>query len=64
MFQIVVGTGGIDFDRVTNQEPYIVYQQDSSYRFLNVDLADSGNTLIGKYYSNDGEVLDEFEIIK
>ncbi|HET9774528.1 MAG TPA: metallophosphoesterase, partial [Nitrososphaeraceae archaeon] len=64
MFQIVVGTGGIDFDRFTNQEPYIAYQQDSSYGFLNVDVADNGNALIGKYYSNDGQVLDEFKIIK
>jgi hypothetical protein len=23
-----------------------------------------GNVLIGKYYSNDGDVLDEFQIIK
>ena len=64
MFQIVVGTGGIDFDRFTNQEPFIVFQQDSSYGFLNVDVADNGNVLIGKYYSNDGKVLDEFKIIK
>ena len=64
MIQIVVGTGGIDFDRFTNQEPFIVFQQDSSYGFLNVDVADNGNVLIGKYYSNDGKVLDEFKIIK
>ncbi|HLN35964.1 MAG TPA: hypothetical protein VK250_11870 [Nitrososphaeraceae archaeon] len=33
-------------------------------RFLNVDVDDNGNTLIGKYYSNNGEVFDEFKIIK
>ena len=64
MFQIVVGTGGIDFDRFTNQEPYVAYQQDSSYGFLNVDVADNGNVLIGRYYSNNGTILDEFKVVK
>jgi len=64
MFQIIVGTGGVNFDPFTNQEPYVAYQQDSSYGFLNVDVSHNGNALIGKYYSNDGKVLDEFKIIK
>ncbi len=65
MFQIVVGTRGIRIlDPFTNQEPYVAYQQDSSDGFFNVDIADNGNTLIGEYYCNDGEVLDEFKIIK
>jgi predicted phosphodiesterase len=64
MFQIIVGTGGIDFDGFSNQEPYVVYQQDSSYGFLNIDVMGKGNVLIGKYYSNDGDLLDEFQIIK
>ena len=64
MFQIVVGTGGVNFDPFTNQEPFVVFQQDSNYGFLNIDFQNDANTLIGKYYSNDGEVLDEFKIIK
>ena len=64
MFQIITGTGGIDLDPLSNQEPYVVYQQDASYGFLNVKITDQGNVLIGKYYSNDGNVLDEFKIIK
>ncbi len=64
MFQIVVGTGGVNFDAFTNQEPFIVFQQDSNYGFLDIDFQNNANTLIGKYYSNDGEVLDEFKIIK
>jgi hypothetical protein len=64
MFQIVVGTGGIDFDPFTNQEPYIAYQQDSSYGFLSVDVTANGNAFIGRYYSNNGTMLDEFKIIK
>jgi hypothetical protein len=62
MFQIIVGTGGIDQDPFTNQEPYVVYQQDSSYGFLNIDVIDQENILIGKYYYNDGDILDKFTI--
>jgi hypothetical protein len=62
MFQIIVGTGGIDRDPFSNQEPFVVYQQDSSYGFLNVDVIDQGNVLIGKYFGNNGDVLDEFKI--
>jgi predicted phosphodiesterase len=64
MFQIIIGTGGIDLDPLSNQEPYMVFQQDSSYGFLNIDVTNQGNTLIGKYYTIDGDVLDEFKIIK
>jgi hypothetical protein len=64
MFQIIVGTGGIDFDSFSNQEPFIVYQQDSKYGFLNIDVIDQGNTLLGRYYANNGEILDEFKIRK
>ncbi|MGE5635060.1 MAG: hypothetical protein ACM3VV_07490, partial [Deltaproteobacteria bacterium] len=65
MFQIIVGTGGIDFDDFSNQEPFVVYQQDSDYGFLNVDvITDQENVLVGKYYANDGDILDEFKITK
>jgi predicted phosphodiesterase len=65
MFQIIAGTGGIDLDPLSNQEPYVVYQQDASYGFLNIDVIDQGNVLIGKYYANDDdEIVDEFKIIK
>jgi hypothetical protein len=63
MFQIIVGIGGKDLDPLSNQEPYVVYEQDFSYGFLNIDVIDHGNIIIGKYYSNDGYVLDEFKII-
>ena len=62
MFQIIVGTGGIDHDPFSNQEPFVVYQQDSSYGFLNIGIIDQENVLIGKYYDNDGDILDEFKI--
>ena len=42
----------------------MVFQQDESYGFLNVDVTNQGKILVGKYYTNDGDVLDEFKIIK
>src|SRR5918999_897686 len=64
MFQVIVGTGGIDFDEFSNQEPFVVYQQDSHYGFLNVDVIDQGSVLLGRYYTNTGDILDEFKITK
>lgn len=64
MFQIIVGTGGIDFDDFSSQETYVVYQQDSHYGFLNIDIVDQGNVLVGRYYTNNGDILDEFKINK
>jgi len=52
----------LNIDPFSNQEPFVVYQQDSSYRFLNIGVVDQENVLIGKYYDNDGDVLDEFKI--
>jgi hypothetical protein len=64
MSPIIVGTGGIDFDNFSNQEPFVVYRQDSHYGFLNIDVIDQGNVLLGRYYTNNGDVLDEFKIVK
>ena len=64
MFQIIVGTGGIDFDDFSNQEPFVIYQQDSHYGFLNIDVIGQGNVLLGRYNTNNGDVLDEFKIVK
>jgi hypothetical protein len=64
MVQIIVGTGGIDLDNFSNQMPYVVYQQDYSYGFLDINVVEKGNKLIGKYYSNKGKILDEFVIVK
>ena len=61
MFQIIVGTGGINHDRFSNQEPYVVYQQDSSYGFLNIDVIDQENVLIGKYYTNSGDIINDLK---
>jgi Iron/zinc purple acid phosphatase-like protein C len=61
---IIVGTGGIDIDPFTSKEPYIVYQQDDKFGFLNIDVTDDESILSGEFISNNGKVLDKFEIRK
>jgi hypothetical protein len=64
MFQIMVGTGGVDFDGFSNQEPFVIYQEDSQYGFLNVDVIEQGNVLLGRDFSKSGDAIDEFKISK
>ncbi|MDR4512582.1 MAG: metallophosphoesterase [Nitrososphaeraceae archaeon] len=64
MIQLIVGTGGIDFDGFSSHEPFIAFQQDSNFGFLNLDFQNDRNRVVGKFYSNDDEVLDEFKITK
>ncbi|MFB5600587.1 MAG: metallophosphoesterase [Nitrososphaeraceae archaeon] len=64
MIQIVVGTGGIDRDRFSNLEPFIVYQDDSTYGFLNLEVSPEQDELRGIYYANNGTKMDEFVITK
>ena len=48
MFQIIVGIRGIDLDHLSNQGPYIVFQQDDSYGFLNIHVIEQRNELNGR----------------
>jgi len=61
---LIVGTGGVNTHSLKNQEPYVVYQQNSDFGFLNVNLNANGTNLEGKFYSNSGVVLDRFSISK
>jgi predicted MPP superfamily phosphohydrolase len=61
---LIVGTGGIDIDPFSSKEPYIVYQQDDKFGFLNIDVTDDESILSGGFISNNGKILDKFEIRK
>ena len=51
-------------DGFSNQEPFVVYQQDSNYGFYLRKVVDQEKTLLGQYYSNTGELVDTFKITK
>jgi len=61
---LIAGTGGINTHSLKNQEPFVVYQQNSDFGFLNVNLNTNRTALEGKFYSNSGVVLDKFIISK
>ncbi len=61
---LIVGSGGINSHTLKNKEPFVVYQQDSDFGFLNINIKESGRILEGKFYSNSGVVLDKFIISK
>jgi hypothetical protein len=61
---IVSGTGGYSLESLRGRVPYIVYQQNKYFGYLNVDVLNDGKTLDGRFYANDGSVLDRFTISK
>ncbi len=50
--------------KFSSKKPYISYQQDDHFGFVNIDVVDNENTLRRIFYSNDHMILDKFEISK
>lgn len=61
---VVVGTGGRSNYNLTEKDPYVAYQEDDSFGFLNVEVTDGGSTLRARYLDNSGTTKDEFMITK
>ena len=59
---IIVGTGDIGIDPLSSKAPYVAYQQDNKFGFLNIDVPNNESVLHGEFISNKGKVLYEFEI--
>ena len=64
----IVGTGGVNFHSLkTPLKPYFVYGQSKEFGFLNIDIQNNGQTLVGKFLSNErspSTPLDQFTITK
>lgn len=60
---ITVGTGGEKLYDFTGQAPFVTKQLEH-HGFLNVDVTDNGNKLLGTFIGNEGSVLDHFVIEK
>ncbi|MGI9010383.1 MAG: LamG-like jellyroll fold domain-containing protein [Nitrososphaeraceae archaeon] len=64
----LVGTGGINFHSLkTPLKSYLVYGQSKEFGFLNIDIQNNGQTLVGKFLSNErspSSPLDQFTITK
>jgi predicted MPP superfamily phosphohydrolase len=62
--QLIVGTGGVSIDPLSSKEPYIAYQQDDKFGFLNINVLNNESIIKGEFISNKGKILDTFEIRK
>ena len=65
---LIVGTAGVNFHSLkTPLKPYFVYGQSKEFGFLNIDIQNNGQTLVGKFLSNErspSTPLDQFTITK
>jgi hypothetical protein len=67
-----VGTGGAELypfkdqkdSKIENNNHYYYAKQYIGYGILNVDITNNGKTLTGKFYSNNGTIIDQFTITK
>ena len=60
----IVGTGGVNFHSLDGKSSFIASQQASRFGHLNVDLINDGTTMVGKFISNEGGIMDQFTITK
>ena len=56
---LTVGTAGDEGDPIKEKHRYYVTKE-SKFGFLNVKIENDGNTLVGKFHTNDGKILDQF----
>jgi Calcineurin-like phosphoesterase len=61
---VTVGTGGINFHGLSGKSSFVVYQQDDRFGALDLNIENNGDTLAGRYYTNDGVQRDFFKITK
>ncbi|CAN5470443.1 hypothetical protein BH18THE1_BH18THE1_17670 [soil metagenome] len=59
-----VGTGGVNIHGLSGKASWVVYQQDDRFGALDLNIENSGNTLAGRYYTNDGVQRDFFKLTK
>ena len=60
---LTVGTAGDKLNTVKEKHDYYVIQE-SKFGFLNVKIENKGNTLVGEFHSNDGNIIDQFRLNK
>ena len=60
---LTVGTAGDKLNTVKEKPNFYVIQE-SKFGFLNVNIENKGNTLVGEFYSNDGNIIDQFRLNK
>ena len=59
---LTVGTGGHSHSPFKQKQPWSIIQNHHDYGFLNIKLVNDGKTLYGEFISNNGKVMDAFQI--
>lgn len=59
---VIVGTGGVNLQGLSGKTPYMASQQDSKYGVLAMRFSE--NKLHANFLSNNGSILDQFNITK
>jgi hypothetical protein len=60
---LTVGTAGDKLNTVKEKPDFYVIQE-SKFGFLNVKIENKGDTLVGEFHSNDGNIIDQFRLNK
>ena len=60
---LTVGTAGYKLDPVKERYGFYVLQE-SQFGYLNVKIENNGKTLMGEFFTNNGEVIDYFKLNK
>jgi predicted phosphodiesterase len=58
-----VGTGGRNIDSLNGKKDYVINQY-QGFGILNVDITNNGRLLTGKFYANNGTIVDQFTLTK
>ena len=61
---VLVGTGGVNFHGLSGKASWVKYQQDDRFGAVDLSIENNGETLAGRYYTNDGVKRDVFKITK
>jgi predicted phosphodiesterase len=61
---VTVGTGGHSLYDLEKRPYFAVAQYEKDYGVLNIDVTHSNKTLIGRFYTNNGSIIDRFSITK
>jgi predicted phosphodiesterase len=61
---VTVGTGGHSLYDLEKRPYFAVAQYEKDYGILNIDVTHSNKTLIGRFYTNNGSIIDHFSITK
>jgi hypothetical protein len=59
-----VGTGGVNFHGLSGKAAFVVSQQDTKFGTLNLVFTNNGTKVTGKFFANDGTLMDQFTITK